>query len=199
MWDFKGHITIWGQGDGFNSKGRGPHLLAEDQSPDNSVGPGQGHWALAFNLTPLVNIVLPRDDSTCLHTLRPTCPLDLEEQPPPPHTSEEICPQNCAVSVSGLYRKNQTTMGLETQVSVTIWRRGMLNSTPHRLCLCPQARGTQERWAQASRAQAVQFPPDFLRTSGACESGMKTLARPLPHSCKQERMVTLGRGLSADG
>lgn len=82
MWDFKGHITIWGQGGGFNSKGRGPHLLAEDQSPDNSVGPGQGHWALAFNLTPLVNIVLPRDDSTCLHTLRPTCPLDLEEQPP---------------------------------------------------------------------------------------------------------------------
>lgn len=145
MWDFKDHITIWGQGGGLNSKGWGPHLLAQDQSPDDSVGPGQGHWALAFNLTPLVNIVLPRD-STCLLTLWPICSLDLEEHPPP----QEICPQNCTVSVSGLHRKDQATMGLETQVSVAIWGRRMLNSTPHRLCLSPQARGTQERWTQAS-------------------------------------------------
>lgn len=76
-------------------------------------------------------------------------------------------------------------MGLETQVSVAIRGRGMMNSTPYRLCLSPQARGTQERWTQASQAQAVQFLPDFLGTSGACESGMKPLVRPLPHSCKQ--------------
>lgn len=90
-------------------------------------------------------------------------------------------------------------MGLETQVSVAIWGRGMLNSTPHGLCLGPQARGSQERWTQASGTQAVQFPPDFLGTSGACESGIKPLVRPLLHSCKQERMVTLGGGLNAEG